>query len=79
MKKKKREKKEKVEEEVKYPDVTVKLLGGDGNAFGIMGKVKNALRAAGVPKEETDTFLDECMQGDYNHLLQTCMRWVNVE
>lgn len=64
---------------VKYPDVTVKLVGEDGNAFSILGKVKNALRRAGVPKTEIDAFLKEAMAGDYDHLLITAMEWVNVK
>jgi hypothetical protein len=30
----------------KFPNVTVKLVGEDGNAFAILGKVMNALKAA---------------------------------
>lgn len=65
--------------EVRYPDVTVELVGGDGNAFAVMGAVQRALRKAGVSQEEQDAFLKEAMSGDYDHLLQTAMRWVEVE
>lgn len=64
--------------EVKYPEVEVELVGGDGNAFVLMGKVSGALRRAGVPKEEVDEFMAEATSGDYDHLIQTCMRWVEV-
>lgn len=40
--------------EVKYPDITVKLVGNNGIAFAILGKMKTALEKAGVPKEEID-------------------------
>jgi len=63
----------------KYPDITVQLTGEDGNAFLILGKVRKALRRAGVPSEERDAFTTEATSGDYDHLLQTCMKWVNVE
>jgi hypothetical protein len=33
----------------KYPKVTVKLVGKDANAFGILGKVATAMDEAGVP------------------------------
>jgi len=33
---------------------------------------------AGIGKEERDAFMDEAMSGDYDHLLQTCMKWVSV-
>jgi hypothetical protein len=62
----------------KYPNVTVKLTGTDGNAFPIMAKVRQGLRAANVPETELQEFFDECTSGDYNHLLATCMKWVNV-
>jgi hypothetical protein len=66
-------------EEVKYPNITVKLVGTDGNAFAILGKVKTALRKNDVPEEEIKKFQTEAIDGDYDHLLQTCIRWVNVE
>jgi len=64
--------------ELKYPNVKVRLTGTDSNAFSIMGKVSQALRSAGVPKDERDAFMNEAMSGDYDHLLQTAMRWVDV-
>lgn len=65
--------------DVKYPNVTVKLVNEDGNAFTILGKVGRALRRAGIDEDELDTFRKEATAGDYNHLLQTVMCWVNVE
>lgn len=64
---------------MKYPEITVRLSGDDGNAFVVMGKVNRALKEAKVPKEERDKFMQEAQSGDYDHLLQTCMKWVNVE
>lgn len=64
--------------DVKYPDVHVQLTGTDGNAFAIMGAVQSALRRAGVPAEEIAKYQEESMSGDYDHLLQTAMRWVDV-
>jgi hypothetical protein len=61
----------------KYP-VNVQLSGNDGNAFYIMGAVSKALRRHGVPKSEVDQYLAESMSGDYDHLLQTAMEWVEV-
>ena len=63
----------------KYPNVCVELLGQDGNAFAILGTVKKALRNAGVSNKEITAFMDEAMGGDYDHLLQTVMCWVEVE
>ena len=61
----------------KYP-VEVQLSGTDGNAYAIMTTVQRALRRHGVPKEEIDKYLQESMSGDYDHLLQTAMEWVEV-
>ena len=58
--------------------VDVQLTGGDGNAFAIMGSVQKALRRAGVDAAEIARYQEESMAGDYDELLQTAMRWVNV-
>jgi hypothetical protein len=63
----------------KYPNIKVVLVGEDGNAFSIMGRVKKALSRNGVSAEEQKQFMDECMSGDYDNLLVTCMRWVDCE
>lgn len=65
--------------DVKYPDVTVQLTGEDGNAFFIIGRIRQALRRHGVPQEEIEAFCEEAMSGDYNHVLNTAMRWVEVK
>jgi len=59
-------------------DVTVKLTGENGNAFAILGKVNKALRRAGYP-EQAKAYMDEAMSGDYDHLLQVTMQYVEVE
>jgi hypothetical protein len=67
-----------METEIKYPNVKVKLVGEDGNAFFILGTVAKALRDHGVPRGAVLQFQQEACSGDYGHLLQTCVRWVNV-
>ena len=66
---------------MKGPEIkpTVKLIGQDGNAFSVMGHVKNALRRAGADKEYIDKYLGEATSGDYDHLLAVSMEYVNVE
>jgi len=64
---------------VKYPKIVVQLVGTDGNAFAIMGKVKTALKKGGIAQDEIASFFSEAMSGDYNHLLQVCMAWVTVK
>lgn len=56
----------------------VKLVGTDGNAFAIIGRVSKALKRAGLRKE-AEEFVKEATSGDYNHLLQTAMKYVEVE
>jgi hypothetical protein len=63
----------------RYPDIRVQLTGEDGNAFFILGKVAKALRRSGIETEEIDQFLTEAKSGDYDHLLATCMRWVDCD
>lgn len=62
----------------KFPHIKVKLTGEDGNAFSILGRMKTSMRKAKVSKEEIDAFMKEAMSDDYDHLLQTCMDWVEV-
>jgi len=63
----------------RYPDILVQLTGEDGNAFAILGRTAGALRAAGLPQEEIDDYFAEATSGDYDHLLQITMRWVDWE
>ena len=64
--------------DIKYPEITVKLVGEDGNAFSIIGRTSQALRRAGVSQEEISAFQEEAMSGDYDNVLQTVMKWVDV-
>lgn len=65
--------------DVKYPDITVQLTGEDGNAYAILGAVSAALKQAKVSTEEVQKFMAEATAGDYNHLLTTAMKWVDVQ
>ena len=65
--------------EPKYPEITVDLSNGDGNAFSVMGAVSKGLQRGGVDKKERDAFYKEATSGEtYDHVLQTCMAWVDV-
>ena len=59
--------------ETKFPTIDVQLTGSDGNAFAVIGKVKRAL-----PSDVHAEFMNEAMSGDYNNVIATAMRWVNV-
>jgi len=44
---------------MKAPSIkpTVKLIGQDGNAFAVMGSIKQALKNAGADKEYIDQYI----------------------
>ena len=63
----------------KYPDITVELVGKDGNAYNLLGICLRAMREADLPQEERDAFEKEATSGNYDHLLATCIKWFNVE
>lgn len=62
----------------KYPDVQIELAGQDGNAFFILGKCLQAMRKAGLSQQERDVFKAEATDGNYDHLLQTCIKWFDI-
>ncbi len=64
--------------EPKYPEIEVKLSEGDGNALAIVATVTKAMKKSGATDEERGAFTKEALSGSYDHLLQTCMKWVNV-
>jgi hypothetical protein len=64
--------------DIKYPDIKIMLTGTDGNAYAIIGRVRRALQAADVSDAEVEEFTADATSGDYDHLLRTCMRWVDV-
>jgi len=59
--------------------VKVNLVGEDGNAFAIMGRVRAAMRKAKIPKETIEKYLKEARSGDYDHLLAVTLDYVEEE
>lgn len=55
------------------------LCGEDGNAFSILGRAFRAAKKAGWTEEQTEKFKNEATAGDYDHLLQTCMKYFEVD
>lgn len=66
------------EQSIPYTDAVVELSGMDGNAFSIIGRVRLGIRSSNHPELEK-AFMHEATAGDYDHLLQACMRYVSVE
>jgi hypothetical protein len=63
----------------KYPNIRVQLTGTNGNCFALLGHVTRALRRAGLSQAEREVFQQEATAGDYEALLRTVMRWVEVD
>ena len=63
--------------EPKYPEIRVKLVGENGNAFSVLGRVRSAFKKAGHA-DECIEFTKQATSGNYDHLLRTCMKWVTV-
>ena len=45
------------------------LVGIDGNAFSVMGYVRNAMRAEGFTRQEIEDYTKDATSSDYNHLI----------
>ncbi|MFG5089087.1 hypothetical protein O8I33_07190 [Campylobacter lari] len=63
---------------IKYPNIKVKLVGEDGNAFSILARVDSALKKAKIDKNIRDEFFKEVTSKDYNHLLNVVSSWVKT-
>lgn len=53
------------------------LVGVDGNAFSIMGYTSRALKETGH-RDLCDEMFAKATSGDYNHLIQVCMEYLDV-
>ena len=51
----------------RHPDLHVKLVGEDGNAFAILGRCRAVMRTADLPQDEVNEFFAEATAGDYDH------------
>lgn len=58
---------------------TVGLSNSNGNAFSIIGKCQRALKRAGYTNKQVEEFTKEASSGDYDHVIQTAMKWCDVE
>lgn len=60
--------------------IQVELSESDGNAYSILGRCQKALKRSNVDnKNEIWNFIyEEATSGDYNHLIQTMMKWFDV-
>jgi len=56
----------------------LKLVGEDGNAFSILGQARQAAKKAEWPKEKIDKMTEEATSGDYDNVLQTMLKYFEV-
>lgn len=56
----------------------LKLIGQDGNAFSILGRMSRAGKDAGWDKAYRDEVTREATSGDYAHLLATAAKYFDV-
>ena len=53
------------------------LVGIDGNAFSVMGYVRNAMRECHFTPAEREAYSKDAMSSDYNHLLVVSMDMID--
>jgi len=53
------------------------LVGIDGNAFNVMGYVRNAMKKSGYSQDEINAYQQKCMNNDYDHLLYESVGIIN--
>jgi len=63
---------------IKHPEITVRLVGQDGNVFNLMSIVANALRKNGFVEEVQDFITEVTSSQSYHEALAVMMRWVDV-
>jgi hypothetical protein len=64
--------------ESKMVTTKLKLIGLDGNAFLILSRARTSAVRAGWTGEEIDRMMEEAKSGNYDHLLQTMMKYFDV-
>jgi hypothetical protein len=52
------------------------LVGQDGNAYFIIGRVSRALRRAGCGQDIIDEYTRKSTSGDYANVLRTAMEYI---
>ena len=56
----------------------MKLVGTDGNAFAIIGKLIDCLRHNGYKQEQLEEIRKEATSGDYNNEIATACKYCEV-
>jgi hypothetical protein len=64
--------------ELPLTNAVVVLSGKDGNALSILGRVQGAILMSNHP-ELAQQFIDDAIASDFDNLLVTSMRYVDVQ
>lgn len=64
---------------MKYPNITIKLLGTDSDPRMIIANTQRQLREQKVDQSIIDKFLKEAFDTPGERMLETVLRWFNVE
>lgn len=62
----------------KYPHTHVQLTGYKGDQHELIATVARALKGAGASRAEIHAYRIESLSGDYDHVIATAKKWVNV-
>jgi hypothetical protein len=62
----------------RFPEINIRLVGEDGNAYSILGRCTLALKREGH-RDQVEAFRKEATSGDYDNLLRTVMAWFSVD
>ena len=62
-----------------HPEISIPMVGEDGNAFAILARIRRIMRRANLPESEWDAFHEEATSGDYCNLLRTVVLWFSVD
>jgi hypothetical protein len=58
-----------------FEGVKFDLANTDANVFNLIGIASGKARKAKIPPEKIKEFQTEAMSGDYDHVIQTIMRY----
>lgn len=53
------------------------LVGVDGNAYSVMGYVRDAMREIGMSQDEREAYVADATSGNYKHLLYVSMKMID--
>ena len=62
-----------------FPCITIDINGPQGNAYCIMGIIRNLLNQIDYTKEQIDEVISDMKSSDYEHLLDVARKYVIIK